>query len=329
MREAWRKVISGLLFIMAVMSLALPVYSQDPGAVPKPTSSDEVTPGFPGEKIVSGGDAMNAGELLARLTEKLGGRDAFERIKDLRFKFRQKYYLEGALRFIEEANCLIRFGDHIKARMDYTNYPLGPSDLETMIDYREVVGADGPFKFREGKVLRHPGAIREAGIRVLRYYFAFFVPFYLDSEQADPKYVGLSTWSDQDFDGGEAKDVTCHKILVRSKGKQAKIKDNILALYLDTKTCDLKRMVYGTSPSASYTARIRIIDFKNRVDVEGVYLPAYMEVTEIKDGEFHAAHKINLSHYDPNTGLEGVGFEMTNQEQEKKKETKGKKTPKK
>lgn len=329
MREAWRRVISGLLFILAVMSLALPVYGQDPGAAPEPTSIDEAAPGFPGEKIESGGEAVDAGEILARLTDKLGGREAFGRIKDLRFKFRQKYYLQGALRFIEEANCLVRFGDHIKARMDYTNYPLGPADLETMIDYREVVGADGPFKFREGKVLRHPGAIREAGIRILRYYNAFFVPFCLDSEQANPRYLGLCTWNAQDLEGSETKDVTCHKILVQSKGKQAKIKDNTLALYLDTKTCDLKRMVYGTASSLPTMSRVRIIDFKNRVEVEGVYFPAYMEVTEIQNGELHAAHKITLSLYEPNTGLEGVGFEMINQEQGEKKETKGKKIPKK
>lgn len=313
MDKSRRTVLIWLSLVFATLIVITPLYSQDTEEEPKSQSPDEVIPGFRGETVVKDGGEVDAVALLSQLTNTLGGREAFEGLKDLRFNFMQKYYLEGALRFIETADFLVQFGEHIKARIDYTNYPLGPSDLENMIVYREVVGEDGPFKFREGKVLRSPGAIREAGQRVLRYYFAFFFPFCLDFEEAGPVYLGRTSWKEE-TPQGKARDVTCHKILARIKGRQADIQGNVLALYIDTTSYELKRLAFVIPMPNLNMERTRIVDFKDRINVEGVSLPSTIDMTESRDNKFYAYHHISLSQYTPNTGLEGIGFEMINQE---------------
>jgi len=273
---------------------------------------EEIIPSYPGEELDTQAPQADPAALIEKAIERLGGRSSFEALKDLRFAFEHKNYLRGErLYFVEKASAYVRPARFPEVRMDFENYAM-PADLTSFLDYRELIGADGPFKYMEGKVLRGPVVIRESGERLTRLYLQLFNPFCLDPSKCTPRYLGVSRWKEKK-DGKETT-VACHKILVGYDEPKAWIRGNVLALYIDTDSNELRRYVYEPLlAGAGIVKRIRILDILERGENEGLRLPTELLITDIWDGRLNATHKIRFLNMETNTGLEGVGFDMVSQ----------------
>lgn len=299
-----------LLMVVFLFSSSLGLLAQE--TEKKENPQKEMIPSFIEESLVKDAPQINAADLLKETAEKLGGYKGYQEIKDLSYHFRHKYYKDDILNFIENADGKVRFAENMnKYRMDFA-YPRA-EDLEATLDYREVYGEDGPFKYYEGKVVRTPVAIRLAGERLLRYHYTIFAPFIFDLKAFEPKYVGVVTW--KEFKKEKEIERKCHKVVVRFKGKQANIIGNAISLYIDVKSKNLRRLIYNMKSAGNPDLkRTRIVDFIKRIKVKNIELPFYLYVQEYQNDQFHAVHRIEFSNYQPNTGLEGVGFEMMTQE---------------
>jgi hypothetical protein len=269
----------------------------------------EVFPTFPGEEIQESEEPVDAKELMVQLIESLGGLEAYRGLEDINFKYMNKQYNEKALLFKETAKGFISVEERPKIRLDF-DY-IRPDDPTLYYDYREVFGEDGPFKYIDGKVLKRPVNIREAGERTLRTGVILLVPFCLDFGLAEPRYIGVSAWDDED--SKEKVTLKCHKILVQISDDRANIDGNTLALYLDTKTNELRRMVFNIYTPGGNVKRVRIINFKGRDTIGGIQLPSQLTIKDIWQERVNARHKVVYSDYQFKTGLKGIGFEMFNQ----------------
>ena len=288
MIDSSKRALTWFFACWALISLAAPVFGQE-GEEPRPRKpASEVNPSFQGEKITKPAANVDPLEIISALADKLGGEKAYKSLKDLQYQFKHLYYMNNKLQYIQEATSYNRFGDRIKTRYDYKY--INPRDFEETLDYREIVGDDGPFKFLRGKILRGPVPVKEAGERLIRYSASLFVPFCLDLKEANPRYLGEVTWKAM-VDGKE-KEITCHKILVEYNRKQANIEGNVLALYIDTKTHDLARMIFELYSPFAEIEKTRIVDYKKRSPVEGVLLPCEMQITDIWNKKLNG--KINI-----------------------------------
>jgi hypothetical protein len=318
MIDSRKKVLTWVSAFCALALLAVPFYGQEEtdDEIRPRKSAGEVKPSFLGEKIKKTEGDVDARELLSKLAEKLGGNAAYKNIKDLRYRFKHKYYMNNKLLYIQDASVYHRMGDRIKTRYDF-DY-INPKDFEEKLDYREIVGEDGPFKFLRGRILRGPVPVKEAGERLIRYTASLLVPFCLDPEEANPRYMGQVTW--KDLVDGKEKEIACHKVLVEYNRRQGNIEGNVLALYLDTKTTDLVRMVIELYSPLNDVEKIRIIDYVKRSPVEGVLLPSEMRITDIWEKKLYAQRTVYFSDIKANTGLEGIGFEIIDQKTEEEEE---------
>jgi len=272
-------------------------------------AKEQILPEFPGEKLEKSEKPADPEELVKAAAEKLGGAEAFGRLKDLTFKFKHKHYLKkDILHSIELATGYLRFEDPLKQRYDFENYS-NPSDLQTFFDYREILGSEGPFKYLEGRILRAPLAVREAGERLYRNYMIQCLPFCLnDLKGATLEYVGRTSWTDKNDQ------VECHKILIHGLEKGARIVDNVMAIYIDDKHL-LRRIVYLPRMSTASGNKVQVLDFMERVTVAGLDLPNHLVMSTYTKDNREAIHMIWFSEYRENTGLEGVGFELFDQEE--------------
>lgn len=308
---------SRIVLAVAVLLIAPPLLAQEPKEIKAKYVEEGVIPTFLGEKLEKGGSGDPV-KLIEAAVEKLGGAKAFAELEDLTFKYKHNNYQKsGSLHSRELGTGFVRLHDSLKARLDFENYP-SPSELSMFLDYREVLGSEGPFKYLEGRILRVPLAKREAGERIFRNYMIQFMPFWLDVKVAEPEYLGLSSWTDEE--SGET--VQCHKILVNAMDERARIKGNVLALYIDTQSSDLRRVVFKPKLPGDQVDKTKAMDYRKRVKVGGVELPELVISNDSTKGEKVATHKFWYTGYQVNTGLEGVGFEIVDQE-----EKPGKKPP--
>jgi hypothetical protein len=272
---------------------------------------EEVILTFEGEQLTEPEEAVDAKALLRSLVDKMGGYEAYKGIKDLKFKFKSRAYMEdGSLRNIVTATQYMQLGDRVKTRMDF-DYPSGGEDGR-ILDYREVMGEDGPFKYLEGKVLKRPDCIRLAGENLWRNELIFLTPFFLDLNEGDPRYMGVASWKEKE--GEKVREVKCHKILIQFKGKQANVQGNLLALYIDMETGLLRRQIFELFLPTGRNDRFKIIDYQNRLEVEGLSLPTQLLIQNVTTNQGEVIHKIRFSDFEVNTGLPGIGFEMANQQ---------------
>ncbi len=289
---------------------------------PRPRKAPgEVNPSFLGEKVEPAKETVDAKQLLMAVEKKLGGRQAYEAMKDLKLRFKHKCYGDDQLNYIETGRMYAQWGDQFKARLDF-DYP-DQKDHETLLDYREVMGDDGIFKYLQGRIIQIPFAVNAAGERILRYSLYVLAPFMVDPDEANPRYVGEVAWKIASKEGEST--VTCHKILVEIEWDEANIEGNVLALYIDKKTNDLRRMVFDLYTASDKAERTQVVDFGKRVSLAGLMLPQITEISVFWSRKPYSIRKLMLMDLEPNTGLKGVGFEMGDQEKKKRDQEKNEK----
>ena len=244
----------------------------------------------------------------------LGGENAFLKLEDLTFGYKHKHYNPGgSLVFLETAKGYIRPGKSLKARTDF-DYPM-PRDRKLLLDYREIIGDDGPFIFREGKILtfspEYPLVIENSTARLFLNNLILLAPFCLDLETATLEYAGEACW--ECYTGDKTQQVKSHKFLVDIKEKGARFKGNVLALYVDKETNSLRRMAFLTGVENTDLTEIVYVDVLMREKVGGLMLPAKVKKTVVREGKLVSKHLVYYSNLEVNTGLTGIGFEIADQ----------------
>jgi hypothetical protein len=298
-----------VVFAVVVLVIASPLLAQEPKKIEASYEQEKVIPTFVGEKTEKGGTGDPA-ELIGAAIEKLGGMKAFGELRDLAYNYKHNNYQKsGNLHSREIASGYYHLQDELKMRLDFESYP-SPSELSMYLDYREIVGSEGPFKYLEGRVLRAPLAKKEAGSRLFRNYMVQFMPFWVDLEKAEPEYLGVSAWTPE----GSDETVRCHKILIKVMDSQARIKGDVMAIYIDAQSLDLRRVVFLPILQGG-KFKTKAMDYEKRVNVGGVQLPELVISRDSTKGEPDATHKFWYTGYQANTGLEGLGFEIVDQEQ--------------
>jgi hypothetical protein len=284
---------------------------------PAPEAVEERIPAAPDETIEPNPDNVDPKAILAAAVENLGGLEAFQALEDITFDLEHKHYTKGKnLYFVETATGYYKPGQFFEARLDFHSYRK-PDDLETVYDYREILGEDGPFKYLEGKPLRGPVAVREAGERLTKTYFQLFGPFYFDQDQDGIKYLGKVGWK-YEIDGEEFA-FDCHKILIGHTQNRMDVRGSVLALYIDTETNEIRRYVYQPLMKGSKSVqRTRIVDFLERTAVSKLQIPSYYFIQDYWGGKLNATHKMRITAIKSNTGLKDIGFKMTNQKAKRK-----------
>lgn len=313
-KDAFRIVLGIALGLMVV----LPLFAQDPGATATGEQADKKVPepidiplAFPDEKLTAPSDGLSAERILASCREFLS---SGTEIKDLQWSTLHKHYRKkNNLHFVEKYEAFVDEGeDQPRVRVDYLNYIEAETNRDYYIDFREIYGEDGPFKYREGSIIRVLDAIVEAGHHTMKIYVMILAPFCSLLSESDLKYEGICSWSEK---VGET-EVThrCHKIVTTFDDHRIRIRENLVALYIDTETFDLKRLVYRPgADKEKLVNRLRIIDYKERVEVDSVQLPKNIVSYDYWKLDKQATHKYTFDNYSLNKGLEGIAFGMTNQ----------------
>ncbi|MFH1999087.1 MAG: hypothetical protein ABIK28_05355, partial [Planctomycetota bacterium] len=246
---------------------------------------------FPGEKLEPALEKMDGKGIIAAGKAALGNLDF---LKDLTVEVEHKHYREEGLHFIEEFECFFDVNDNRlpKLRLDFLNYVESDTRVDSLLDYREIFGEDGAFKFREGVVIRVPDALREAGARTLKTYLMILGPFcsLLDTEKAE--YVGKCSWSE--LIDEEEVTYNCHKVVVLFNDERIKIVDQKVALYFDSETYDLVRAVYRPGSEKNRVNRVKITDYIAKTQVESAMLPTHILVFDYWNDEITATHKYTL-----------------------------------
>jgi hypothetical protein len=307
-----RTVLLSLSLLLAVLFCASPLCGQELKKKAKAEPPPVIIPIFPGENLEKVEKKVNPAELISGVMDKLGGAAAYKALQDLTYEYKLKHYTKNDdLLFVETATGYVKMGDRLKSRLDI-NYPL-ERDINVTLDYREVRGDDGPFMFREGKILRTPANVENAGHRLFRNDLQLLAPFLLNLEDGKPTHRGDVTWNV--VEKGKTKEIRCHKILLKFNRKYAGIENGLLALYIEPKTKTLMRMVYKVvkpEPEMKFK-KFRIIDFESRVKVGGVQLPSVIKITEIRNDELEGVLYIYYTGIKANLGLKGIGFELADQ----------------
>lgn len=273
---------------------------------------EAVNPSFRGETLTPPEPGVDPGRLLEEAKEKLGGQKAYEALRDLFADFKHKYYMKNQLRYIDRARVYVRIrpGERLKVRVDYDMVDRKNQDKK--IDYREVLGDDGPFKFVKGRIIRTPFDIREAGEHLYRYLLGMLVPFCLDPAEAKPEYLGDVTWEETTSEG--TRSVTCRKLKVRFPRDQAFLEGNVLALYVDKGSGILRRMACESYHPGDHIRRLYVTDFLARETVAGVSLPTKLVISVFWDQKPYSLRKVYFTGYRSGKGFEGIGFEMATQD---------------
>jgi hypothetical protein len=303
-----------LIGLSTLFVLATSLPGQDAKAEEQESqASEETIPAAPDEIVEPNPAQVDPRAILAAAIDKLGGDEAFDKLKDITFDLEHKNYFKGKnLYFIELARGYYKPGKFFEGRLDFSTYTK-PNDLGgAFFDYREVLGEDGPFKYLEGKPLRGPIAVREAGERLTRTYFELFGPFCLDRNQDNIKYLGKVSWKTK-VDDLEV-ERTCHKILIGHTQNRMGIRGSVISFYIDTTTNEIRRYVYEPLMKGSKTVqRTRIVDILETVQAADVRIPSFYFITDYWSDRLNATHKMRVTGVEANTGLEGIGFKMTNQ----------------
>ena len=145
------------------------------------------------------------------------------------------------------------------------------------------------------------------------------MPFCLDPDEANPRYMGEVSWKAREH--GKEREVTCHKVLVEYNRRQGNIEGNLIALYIDKATLELRRLAFDLYSPQIDIERTRVVDYVKRTPVAGLMLPCEMDLTDIWQQKLYAVRKVYLSDFQANTGLEGIHFDMANQQPKEEKDT--------
>lgn len=276
-----------------------------------PGTKEKTIPVFPFETPVEGADTMDPAEILSKAIEKLGGAEAYAGIQNVTWEMeRRKYLKDGRLSFVERLKGFALPQKFYKIRLDYKTCI--KSDMETFIDYREVMGDDGIFKFIDGNFVRTPLAEGLAGIILTRIYFQCFGIWEASTPDYDLKYLGQVSWNDGKTEEENVR--SYHKILALFDDDRMSIRGSAIALYIDTDTFEFRRYVYEPlMKGARGIHRVRMVEYGERIQVGGIQMPGELLILDYWLGKLHGTHKIRFSKLVANSGLEDIGFELTNQ----------------
>jgi len=269
-------------------------------------------PSFPGEQLDESAAPLDPKEVVGRAAERMGGADHFKNVQDLKlFSEHRNYNSADRLFFVEYATMYFKPGTFFKARLDFENYAK-PADLQTFFDYREVLGEDGAFKVMEGKLLRTPVAVREAGERITHTLLQVFGLFFMSPDEEHLRYIGRVSWPESDEK--DAGTITCHKILILHDDPRLSVRGDALSIYIDTENHAFRRYVYEPlMKGAKSVHRIRIADFVEFEEAGGLKWPSYIYSVDYWNGKINSTHDYRFKDFKINTGLEGIGFEMFDQ----------------
>jgi len=310
--RSWKLTALIIGMVAFLMPLSFLMAQESEEAAPEAENAQDVLPTAPDEEPIESAKGVDLKEIMTKALERIGGTEGLEKVKDLVYIYEHKNYLKGEkLYFKEHAEGFVRPGRFFKERLDFKSY-VKTSSLKQFHDYREVIGDDGEFKYIDGRLLTGPDVVMEAGDRLTATYFQLFGLWDVMRNLDQMTYLGQVQWTDPSVEEEVVR--TCHKILVPYDRDRMLIRDAKIALYIDTDTYEFRR--YVCEPIGTGTAqlqRTRIVNLVQWVDLDGIKLPTYLFIVDMWGDRLNCTHDVYYEDFVLNSGLEGIGFEMTNQ----------------